>query len=136
MANDDGMRAWFSRHVPKSRPSLLKDRNLCSAVSNGKGGDLTRFFDDAQIPKDKRSSLPREGRPLCSAVVSGKGGDLICFIYGRTDFAEKVAVAPGERQLSNRHSEGQMTPPVSLSRAEWRPERIKSFLSSILQSSP
>jgi hypothetical protein len=48
-------------------------------VSHGKGGDLIRFRNDAEIPKDKWPSLLAIGS-LCSAVVHGKGGDIIRFL--------------------------------------------------------
>jgi hypothetical protein len=50
MARGDGMRASFKRHVPKDNwPSLLKIRSLRSAVAKGKGNDLIRFLNDAQV---------------------------------------------------------------------------------------
>ena len=52
---------------------------MCSAVVSGNGGDLIRFFDDAQILKDKWPLLLGTGS-LCCAEVNGKGGDLIRFL--------------------------------------------------------
>ena len=66
--------------IPKNKwPSLLGCDSLCSAVANGKGGDLIRFLDEAQIPQGKRPSLLASGS-LCSAVASDKGGDLMRFL--------------------------------------------------------
>ena len=78
--NNEAMLVWLNRNVPKSRlHSLLKVSSLCSAISHGKGGDLIRFRNDAEIPKDKWPSLLAIGS-LCSAVVHGKGGDIIRFL--------------------------------------------------------
>jgi hypothetical protein len=80
MAQNDCIRAWFNRHVPKTRwPALLKIRSLCSGVASGKGGDLKRFLHEAKIPKDKWQALLASGS-LSSAVAKGKGGDLMRFL--------------------------------------------------------
>ena len=76
MANEVALREWFSQYIPKARwPSLLNSDSLCSAVVNGKGGELMAFLSETQIPTDKWPSLL--GRTsLCSAIVTGKGMDL------------------------------------------------------------
>ena len=43
---------------------------------NGKGENLIRFLDDAQIPKDKGPSLLARGS-LCNAIRRGKGHSLL-----------------------------------------------------------
>ena len=53
--------------------------DFSSAVGNCKGDDLIRFLHKAQIPKDKRQSLPGSNS-LCSAAGNGKGGYLFLFL--------------------------------------------------------
>ena len=79
--------------------------DFSSAVVNGKGGDLIRFFADAQDPKDKWPSLLGSGS-LCSAVGNCKGDDLIRFLDKAQIPKDKRPSLPGSNSLCSAAGNG------------------------------
>ena len=92
---------------------------MCSAVVTGKGGDLKRYFDPAQIPKGKWPSILGSDS-LCSAVA----GDLIRFLSSmKHRFRKTSGRSFDDKQLLHRHLESQRKHALSWSRAKSRPRR-------------